>query len=225
MSDTPVTDAPLILSFDTSGPWLEVCLLSGQEVLSEHAVEMAKGQAEALFPALEEVLSAAGVAWAELDAIGVGTGPGNFTGIRISVSAARGLALALDIPAVGVSILEAAAFGQDGPVLATRDAPLGQVYVQGFGTRSPVAPALVTVDAIDPVLGEPGLVCVGAAAKAVAERIGAEAVAQKHPTAAAIARIAVQRLGGEIVAPAPLYLKPADAAPSREAPPVILDDA
>ncbi|WP_082630753.1 tRNA (adenosine(37)-N6)-threonylcarbamoyltransferase complex dimerization subunit type 1 TsaB [Roseovarius atlanticus] len=220
-----MTDASLILSFDTSGPWLEVLLLSRQEVLSQHSSDMAKGQAEALFPALEDVLSSAGAEWANLDAIGVGTGPGNFTGIRISVSAARGLALALDIPAVGVSILEAVAFGQDGPVLATRDAPLGQLYVQGFGTRRPVAPALLTMDAIDPALGEPGLVCVGPAAEAVAERIGATAVAPKHATASAIARIAAKRMSGEIAAPAPLYLKPADAAPSREAPPVILDDA
>ena len=59
---------------------------------------MARGQAERLVPMLEEMLAEAGLGWRDLDALGVCTGPGNFTGIRISVSAARGLALALDVP-------------------------------------------------------------------------------------------------------------------------------
>lgn len=70
---------------------------------------MAKGQAERLFPLLEEVLAEAGLSWSDIDAIGVGIGPGNFTGVRISVAAARGLSLSLGIPAVGVPATEAAA--------------------------------------------------------------------------------------------------------------------
>jgi tRNA threonylcarbamoyl adenosine modification protein YeaZ len=100
-------------------------LLSGERVLCARAEEMGRGQAERLMPLLEEMLAEAGVGWSDLDRIGVGVGPGNFTGIRISVSAARGLALGLDIPAVGVSgfdIIEARAGGeQQGPGAAVRE--------------------------------------------------------------------------------------------------------
>ncbi|MEO1027236.1 MAG: tRNA (adenosine(37)-N6)-threonylcarbamoyltransferase complex dimerization subunit type 1 TsaB, partial [Pseudomonadota bacterium] len=79
----------------------------GGRIVAERYEEMKKGQAERLFPMLEAVLGEVGAVWEELDAIGVGTGPGNFTGIRIAVSAARGLSLSLDVPAVGVSGFEA----------------------------------------------------------------------------------------------------------------------
>jgi tRNA threonylcarbamoyl adenosine modification protein YeaZ len=213
------------MGFDTSGPWLAVSLLSGQDLLSDHYFDMQKGQAEALFPALENALAEGGAGWGDLDAIGVGIGPGNFTGIRISVSAARGLALSLDIPAIGVSILEAVAFGQDGPVLATRDAPRLQAYVQGFGMNKPLGPDLMAIEEIDTGLIEPGLVCVGTAAEAVAARLGARVVPAPYAPATAIARIAASRWRKDMAPPAPLYLKPADAAPSRDAPPVILDEA
>ena len=68
---------------------------------------MAKGQAERLMPLVDEIFVEAGKTAAELGAIGIGIGPGNFTGLRISVSAARGLALALARPAIGVSVFEA----------------------------------------------------------------------------------------------------------------------
>jgi len=71
----------------------------GAATLAETTEPMVRGQAERLFPMIEDLLLSAGVTWPEIDTIGVGTGPGNFTGIRISVSAARGLALALGIPA------------------------------------------------------------------------------------------------------------------------------
>ena len=91
---------PTILAFDTSAAHCAAALLCAGKI-EVRVDEMARGQAEHLMPMLEEVLAAQGLTWADLDAIGVGTGPGNFTGIRISVAAARGLALGLGIPAVG----------------------------------------------------------------------------------------------------------------------------
>jgi tRNA threonylcarbamoyladenosine biosynthesis protein TsaB len=70
---------------------------------------MARGQSERLVPMLEDLLAEGGVAWRDLDAIGVGIGPGNFTGIRIAVATARGLALGLRVPAVGVTGFDAPA--------------------------------------------------------------------------------------------------------------------
>ena len=86
---------PLVLGFDTSAAHCAAALVRGDEIFASKALQMSRGQAEHLMPLLEEVLASAGVSWSDLDAIGVGIGPGNFTGIRISVSAARGLALGL----------------------------------------------------------------------------------------------------------------------------------
>ena len=97
----------LIVAFDTSAAHCAAALLSGDRVLAARAEEMGRGQAERLMPLLEEMLADAGAAWRDLARIGVGVGPGNFTGIRISVSAARGLALALGVPAIGVTTFDA----------------------------------------------------------------------------------------------------------------------
>ena len=67
---------------------------------------MKRGQAEQLMPLCQEVLEEANLIWQDISLIGVGIGPGNFTGIRIAVSAARGVALGLGIPAIGVTGFE-----------------------------------------------------------------------------------------------------------------------
>ncbi len=155
---------------------------------------MTRGQAERLFPLLEEALSEADADWQDLTAIGVGIGPGNFTGIRIGVSAARGLSLGLNIPAVGVSGFDARRrVDPDGRVaiLAPRD----------FAYIAEPEPELRP-------LSELGTVRTDFAADALAT---------------AIAAIAAERYLSTQSPPAPLYLKPADAAPSSDAPPVMLD--
>lgn len=102
---------PAILAFDTSAAHCAAALLSGDRLLALRTEPMEKGQAERLMPLLEEVLAEGSLGWADLDALAVGTGPGNFTGVRIAVAAARGLALALGKPALGVSRFEALALG------------------------------------------------------------------------------------------------------------------
>ncbi len=174
---------------------------------------MGRGQAERLFPLLEAVLTEGGASWRDLSALGVGTGPGNFTGIRISVAAARGLALSLGIPAVGVTALEAAVYGLPEPVTAMIDARRERAYVQRFPEGSPQLVALAEFRPDTPVTG-PG-----------AGLIAGEALAQPVPVAEATARIAAGRFATETRAAAPLYIRPADAAPARDLPPVILDDA
>ena len=169
---------------------------------------MDKGQAERLLPLLEEVLAEGGVGWSDLTALAVGTGPGNFTGVRISVAAARGLALGLGIPAIGVTRLEALAHGLPRPLTVVEDARRGEVYVQTFTADGPgqarLCPAGTPVDG--PVTGS-----------------GTDqALPAVVPLAQAIAEIAVQRLGQANPRPAPFYLRGADAAPPSDPPPVIL---
>lgn len=128
---------------------------------------MATGQAERLLRLIEEMLAAADVHWHDLSAIGVGTGPGNFTGIRIGVSAARGLALGLGIPAIGVSGFEALG---DGPgTLVSLPAPRGQVWLSAPGQAEPL---LTTPAALPDPLHGSGLDVTGAAAEALAALTG-----------------------------------------------------
>ena len=210
----------LLLAFDTSAAHCAVALLLGNRVLAARSEEMNKGQAERLFPMLQEMLADCDKTWADLSAIGVGIGPGNFTGIRLSVSAARGLALSLKVPAIGVSMLEALRFGHEGIVLATLDARRDQLYVQSSAEE----PArVIPIGNLNDQITTKIDLCVGHKAPEIAERLNAQVSAPKFPTEVAIARIASSRLGQENPRPAPMYLKAPDAAPSRDSAPVILE--
>lgn len=196
---------------------------------------MAKGQAEALMPMLSAMLDQHGAAPADLAAIAVGTGPGNFTGIRIAVSAARGMALALGIPAIGVSAFEIlrGVRGADDPrpQLVSIPGPRGRFLVQLFeGGRPVTAPR--AVDPADPpddieLPDEAEVFGHGAAELARLLRPEAPPPATPAPIAdlaETLARIALARLsaGGDHPRPAPLYARPPDAAPARHSAPVIL---
>jgi tRNA threonylcarbamoyl adenosine modification protein YeaZ len=210
---------PLILAFDTSAAHCAAALLRGGAVLAARVEPMAKGQAERLMPLLEELLAGAGAGWRDLAALGVGIGPGNFTGVRLSVAAARGLALGLGVPAVGVSALEALAFGHAGPRVASLDAKRGAIYLQAFAPEAE-APALVTLDAL-PLLPA-GALCIGHEAAALAAACGGRVADPVLPLAEAIGRLALARYASPQPRPAPLYLRGADAAPAADPPPVIL---
>jgi tRNA threonylcarbamoyl adenosine modification protein YeaZ len=192
-----MTPETRILVFDTSAAHCAAALLCGDDLVALRVEDMARGQGERIMGLLEEVLAGAGLGWRDLSALGVGTGPGNFTGIRISVSAARGLALGLGVPAIGVTTLEALAHGMPRPVEVALPAPRDRVYRQRFAVAGPQDIRLET---------------------------GAADAPDWAATLAAMARIAARRLvqGGSIARPAPCYARPADAAPSREPGPVIL---
>ncbi|WP_010141646.1 tRNA (adenosine(37)-N6)-threonylcarbamoyltransferase complex dimerization subunit type 1 TsaB [Oceanicola sp. S124] len=207
----------LILAFDTSAPHCAAALLDGETLVAERHEPMARGQAERLVPLLEELLTEAGRSWSDLAALAVGVGPGNFTGIRISVALARGLALGLKVPAVGVTGFEALAHGRPRPLLATLPAPREQLYGQVFTEgAAPGEAQLFAAEALSAALPPEGCLLLGAAP-------GAEPAPQNP--APLIARVAASRLGQpgqQPQAPAPFYLRPADAAPPRDAPPRIL---
>ncbi|EDZ45056.1 peptidase M22, glycoprotease [Rhodobacterales bacterium Y4I] len=193
---------PLVLGFDTSAAHCAAALLRGNAVLASRLEEMTRGQAERLMPLLEEVLAEGGASWKDLDAIGVGVGPGNFTGIRIAVSAARGLALGLEVPAVGVDGFEARAAEGTLPAVP---APRDQVYAALPGE----APRLMARQEAEDGARGAGL--------AFAPEASPAGIAE------AIARIAAGRFGTVTGAPAPLYLRSADAAPSSDVPPALID--
>lgn len=210
---------PLVLGFDTSAAHCAAALLAGGRVLAERVEAMDKGQAERLLPMLEELLAGSGAGWRDLAAIGVGVGPGNFTGVRIAVAAARGLALALSVPAVGVSTLEAQALDLSGPVVSTCDARRDGVFLQGF---APMTEPRLADPARLPYLPVRAPACVGHRADEIARALGGRVAEPCHPLAVAIARLAAARHRLAPDRPVPLYLRPADAAPPRDAAPAIL---
>jgi tRNA threonylcarbamoyl adenosine modification protein YeaZ len=203
--------AETVLAFDTSAAHCAAALLlPGGRVLTR-LEPMEKGQAERLMPLLEDLLREAGLGWSDLTRLAVGTGPGNFTGVRISVAAARGLALGLGIPAVGITRLEALAFGLPRPIMVVEDARRGEVYVQGFGTETSEA---LLMDGSD-------LTHVVETAHVTGSAAGPSALPSAMPLAEAMARLAAARDLPQ-PRPAPFYLRGADAAPPSDPPPVIL---
>src|ERR1700682_4995342 len=169
----------LILAIDTA---LDACAAAvldtdTTQLIAQESLPMKRGHAEALMPLIARVMKASGVAFAALDRIAVTTGPGSFTGLRVGLSAARGIALAANKPVVGLTTLTAYAahvVSQDAeqPVISAIDARHDHVYFQavsGDGSsliRPRVAPIEEALGASR--FGAPHLV--GNAAKILADR-------------------------------------------------------
>lgn len=106
---TPGAPDRLILALDAAGATCSVALGRGDAVLASRKVDARHGHAAILVPMVEEVMAAASASLSALDAIAVGIGPGGFTGLRIALSTARGLGLALKKPVIGITNFQAAA--------------------------------------------------------------------------------------------------------------------
>src|SRR5262245_7505880 len=97
----------VILGINTAGDACEAALVRDGVVIAARSAPMTQGHDARLAPVVDEVMREAGLAVAGLQRVAVVVGPGSFTGVRVGVAFARGLALAMDIAAVGVSSLEA----------------------------------------------------------------------------------------------------------------------
>ena len=120
-----------ILVIDTSGPVCGTAVMDEEKVYSEYIAQNRNTHSASLMPMIENALCSAGTALKELDAIAAVTGPGSFTGVRIGVATAKGLAHGAGLPCIPVDALEAmaASAGEfDGVVCPIQDARAGQVY-------------------------------------------------------------------------------------------------
>ena len=234
-----------LLSLETATDRGSFCLWSGEETadmpleIAARTEECPQGQphAETLLPLLRQSLSETGWSLHELDAIVVDSGPGMFTGLRVSAALAQGLAVACDKPVIGISSLEAlaeSAYTQTAlrHVLTFLDARMNQIYAAGWertadGVWNPViTPCLVNPDQLDSLpfnrfsTGDEGLASVAVAGTALDEYAGAAQWCANHglrdtgvryPEAAALALLGAGRLvKGQIQDPAeaiPVYVR------------------
>jgi len=190
---------------------------------------MARGHAEALMPLIARVMDEGRVEFAELDRIVVTVGPGSFTGLRVGISAARGIALAAAKPAIGLSTLAAyaaphVAADETAAVVAAIDARHAQVYLQVFGGggRTLVAPRVAPVrDAVRAAMAGPAIIVGSAAAAILAEWPAGEPAPLLVTTRAAPDIEWIARLGAAAhdtgIPPKPLYLQTPDARPQDAA--------
>lgn len=217
---------PTILAIDTASTSLATAVLVNGDIKGELYQDMDRGQAENLLPFIIESLQKANLGFEDIDGIAVTVGPGAFTGMRIGLSTARGLGLARKIPVVGVSSLEAVAFGvserdqQGRNILVALDSKRNEIFAQAFdGAKKPISAPECLAPRQALMLAPPGpTILVG---DATARLLTAAAHAPDDfyagtapglPRAGNVARIASARWEtGENLPPVPLYLRAPDA--------------
>ena len=218
-----------VLAIDTALEACSAAVLVRGVIAASETLPMVRGHAEAVMPLIARVMDFAEVEFADLDRIVVTTGPGSFTGLRVGISATRGIALAAGKPAIGLSTLTAFAaplIAEDDSthVVAAIDARHDHVYLQVFGNggRTLVAPRIATLrDAVRAAMTGPARI-IGSAANLVAAawpRGGDQPLQVENRTAPDIGWIA--RLGAAAAEghgpPRPLYLRAPDAQPQDAA--------
>ena len=221
-----------ILAIETSSNACSAAVLAGRDGalrVTRRMQEMQRGHAEALMGMVEDVMSGSGIAYTELDRIAVCTGPGSFTGTRVGISAARGMALAVGAEAIGFSsfeILAAMACDADverrSEVAVAISAGRGEIYFQRFdGAGEAISAGVATTPAqAAALLADSTVTMVGNAGAQIAHEMarlrtqGSEVLVSAIvlPDAEALAHLARARAGSG-AKPQPLYLRAADAKP------------
>lgn len=212
----------VILGLDTAAAACSVAVLVDGAVRAHGFQAMAHGQAEALAPMMQTAMAEAGLDYDDLDAVAVTVGPGSFTGIRIGLSMARGVALAADKPCLGLTTLDVLAEGagdafKAGCGLAVMDTRRRDVYAQVFtdGVAGGV-PVAVPYDELAALVGAGPVVVAGDVAARAVEALTAAGVtatalgAPRTLDASWLAAVAARRFvpGAAVALPTPLYLHP-----------------
>jgi len=220
-----------VLGIDTSAAACAAALWRDGAVVARERAAMARGHAEALMPMIERVMR--GTDYESLDAVSVTAGPGAFTGLRIGLATARGIALAAGIPAIGVSAFAALAAAIPHAEIAGRalavaiDTKRGDLYLQCFDeARRPLGPGRVAgAGEIAALLPRGPLYVAGDGTALVASALAGDTrdIAWDKdcapPDAAAVAALgaellaAARRAGAPLPPPEPLYLRAPEATP------------
>ncbi|MEM7290472.1 MAG: tRNA (adenosine(37)-N6)-threonylcarbamoyltransferase complex dimerization subunit type 1 TsaB [Pseudomonadota bacterium] len=205
-----------LLAIDTSGTVCASALLDlgTGEILAEASAEIGLGHAEILMQQIGSVLETGRASYDAISRIAVSIGPGSFTGVRIGMSVAQGLALGLSVPVAGVSTLDALEahaleIGSDQPVAVILDARRDQAYCKFPGQE----PFVETYKEIAKLMETHDATLCGSGIDRLADQVGNPSKILHRESVAPIATYA--RLGAEIAEPGempnPLYLRSADA--------------
>lgn len=212
-----------VLGFDTTTDACSVALWIGDGVAAHRFETLRRGHVERLIPMIMEVMAEAHAGFGDMDLIAVTIGPGTFTGVRIGLAAARGLALATNLPVAGLTSLEVLAAGADDGgcdgrgVIAAIDARRGQLYRQTFGAdlEPQEPPCVVERAAIMAPVGQWRIVGSGADAYAGLPGVLIDPVSNLPDAADLVRRAAARHGSGGVPLPAslptPLYLREPDA--------------
>jgi tRNA threonylcarbamoyl adenosine modification protein YeaZ len=191
-------------------------------VVAGESLSMTRGHAEALLPQIARVMAKANLDFSDLDRIAVTIGPGSFTGLRVGVSAARGIALAAHKPAVGVTTLTALAMpllvsDDSVPVVVAIDARHDQAYMQAFGAGGQALSAARIAPLDDAFDGVPdGAVrLVGSASPKVAALKLRETLVEDRNTPEIQWVATLGASASTETPPKPLYLRAPDAKPQQ----------
>ncbi len=202
-----------LLAVDTALGACSVAVLDGEKILAHHLEEMARGHAEALAPMVARAMT--GISFGSLDRLAVTTGPGTFTGQRVGLAFMRGLRLALQIPLIGVTTLEAICAATQAPrAAAIHDAKRGEAYLLLWENGETVFEAAVMsfAEGLAKIQSFGPCVLAGTGAPAASTALGEEFVLSplRQPDALWVAKLALTRPAPD-GAPAPLYLRAPDA--------------
>jgi tRNA threonylcarbamoyladenosine biosynthesis protein TsaB len=212
-----------VLVIDTALGACTAAVFAEGAALAARSDAMARGHQERLPVLARDAMAEAGLAFGDIERIGVTVGPGSFTGLRVGLSFALGLGAALERPVIGVPTLDALAAAVDpaGVVLAAIDARRGQAYVRLFRDGAPVsAPEALPLEAAAELArARPGPVrLVGDAGSVLAPLIpGAVEITLAAPPPEALARLTAA-LDPAAFPPRPLYLRAPDATPPTRLP-------
>ena len=212
----------MLLALETSDRNCAVCIadpVSGS-IVASITEDIGRGHAERLMGMIEAAFKKAGCAYKDLTAVAVCVGPGSFTGIRVALATATGLSIALGIPVIGVTALQAlaldAAVGAGGrDIAALIDAHRGDVYLQAFSAASsPIDQARqISIEEASSVLETGNRVLTGSGAPFVVLRLDAAVSGAGLPSVDSVARAALDPRF--TVEPKPLYLRRPDAKPQQ----------
>jgi tRNA threonylcarbamoyladenosine biosynthesis protein TsaB len=209
-----------ILAFDCAGNSCSAAVLADERVAAHRFIAMERGQAEALMPMIEAVLDAAATEVGALDLLAVTTGPGGFTGLRIGLATARGLALATGLPLLGISCFEAVAAAVPAalraqPLVVALESKRAELYLQLFAPLPAKAVLVAQADWASFAPSGPFVLAGDGAPRFAAQFDRADIVLAPSSglaDAADVARVALARWRqGERPPPLPLYLRAPDA--------------
>ncbi|MAH84376.1 MAG: tRNA (adenosine(37)-N6)-threonylcarbamoyltransferase complex dimerization subunit type 1 TsaB [Rhodospirillaceae bacterium TMED8] len=220
----------MVLALDSSTAACSVAVWHDGVIVAHCFEVLDRSHAERLIPMVDDAIKSSGHKFEEIDLVAVTVGPGAFTGLRIGISTARGLALALNIPCVGISSMECLCACIDGArdgdvILTVLDTKRGDLFVQIFDFSSKalcnvaIIPSDGVINFIEGIAKKTRCIVAGDALEPIQEALTTQGLVlvssgTKFPDATQVANIAAWRLeaGRAQLPPKPVYLRLPDAS-------------